>query len=122
LVYFGEISFAIAVFLSIYHLSTMFRAKKRKTDKEDDPAVSFAGMFGRSRFFSKLVFSLIVLYALGSVGLRVWALGHPAIGDDVLWFKYALTSFGLGTVIAAFHLSTNLLRRRKRKTDFLRSR
>ena len=33
LVYFAEISFGLGAFVSIYHLSTMFRRKKRKTDK-----------------------------------------------------------------------------------------
>jgi putative Mn2+ efflux pump MntP len=121
LVYFGEISFIIAAFLGIYHLSSMFRSKKRKTDETDDEKVSFGQAISRARFFSKLVFALIILYVAASVYLRIWSFGglELAVGSDVMWIIYSLISFGLATICAAFHLSTMILRR-KRKSDRLR--
>ena len=35
LTYFAEIAFGLTAFLSIYHLSTLFRKSKRKTDKQE---------------------------------------------------------------------------------------
>ena len=119
LVYFGEISFAIAVFLSIYHMSSVFRTKKRRNDSmEGQEKIGFGEILGRSSFFSKLIFALIALYAIFSIIFRLGALGNTSLtaGDDVLWIMYSLVSFGLATIIAAFHLSTMMFRR-KRETD-----
>ena len=119
LVYFGEISFVLAVLLSIYHLNSIFRAKKRKNDNmEEQEKIGFGEILARTGFFSKLIFALIILYAIFSIILRAWALGNTSLtmGDDVLWIAYSLVSFGLATIIAANHLFTMTLRR-KRKGD-----
>ena len=123
LTYFAEISFGICAFLCVFHLSTMFRRKKRSPDKlEELEAISFGETWERSRFLSKLLFVLIIFYILVSVYFLLWALGIadkvPVVEDDMMWIASSIVSFALATVLAGFHLAT-LIFRRKRVTDHL---
>ena len=128
LVYFADISFGLAAFFSIYHLTTMFRNKKRKMDKQkDEQRMGFVEIFRRTIPMMKIIFVIIVLYLLISLYVLLWVLGvagnvftsnqiGTATDVDNLWISFAIVSFGLAIIISAFHLSTMILRR-KRKTD-----
>jgi membrane protein YdbS with pleckstrin-like domain len=74
----------------------------------------------RSKPMTKVLFVLIVLYIAVSVYILLWGLG---IVDNILtednnaiWVNYSIMSFGLTTILAAFHLYT-MIARRKRHAD-----
>ena len=70
---------------------------------------------------SKILFVLIILYVIVSVYILAWGLGSApglAEDDDLMWIGYAIVSFVLATIIAAYHLTTMMFRR-KRETDRL---
>ena len=125
LTYFSDISFALAAFLSIYHLSTIFRGKKRRNDKAEraeDPG--FREIWGRSRPLTKTFFILIAFYAVVAAYLLLWRLNAAprvlAPNDDMLWIFFSIASFATATAISAFHLATMIFRQ-KRASDHMNS-
>jgi membrane protein implicated in regulation of membrane protease activity len=125
LVYFAITSFIITAFLCLYHITIMFQKRKRKTDvvtdEEQQPeSMGFRKIWKRSRPITKFLFIFICLYAVISAYIVLWAYGiasNMLIAEyDVTWISYSLASFGTATLIAAYHLSTWILRQ-KRASD-----
>jgi hypothetical protein len=120
LAYFTIISLALASSLSIYNVTIMFLKSKRKTDiKEDRKNIGVKDIWKRSRHITKALFVLVCFYAAAVVYMLLWRIGiagnvFPLI--DVLWIVFSLISFTVAALIAAYHLSTWVLRR-KRFTD-----
>jgi hypothetical protein len=98
----------------------MFQKRKRKTDTEETHNVQgFKGIWERSRPVTKIFFVLICVYALFSIFIMAWTndvTKNIVAAYDVEWIIFSLFSFGMATVIAAYHLSTWVLRR-KRASD-----
>ncbi|MDR2516141.1 MAG: hypothetical protein LBC88_02025 [Spirochaetaceae bacterium] len=121
---FSLISFALAVFVSAYHLSNMLQQKKRRTDEP----VSQDGhhWFNSKTSIARIIFVMLILYGAGSVGVVLAALGIlPPYSQDSALNPYVLAVFSIASfvvtvIVSAYHLST-LLRRRKRKDDFQES-
>ena len=83
--------------------------------------MSFKENWGYAGRISKILFVLIVIYAVFSLYVLACALDvlhNPMENGDFLWIFHAMASFVLATLIAAFHLSTMIFRR-KRETDQL---
>ena len=82
--------------------------------------MSFKEIFRRATPLAKIILVLIVLFAIVSVYILLWSIGvvdNIFISDvDATWICFSIISFGLATLIAAFHLSTMIFRR-KRKAD-----
>ena len=121
--YFAEISFGFACFLGIYHLSTIFRRKKRRQDKtEEKKAINIKNIWQRSRILAKIITIAIVLHVFFSVYTLLWTLGIlPKIiqvEDNIFFIIYSIASFALTTLIAGFHMATLILRQ-KRASDLL---
>jgi membrane protein implicated in regulation of membrane protease activity len=124
LVYFAITSFIITAFLCLYHITIMFQKRKRKTDvvdEEQEPeTMGFKKIWGRSRPITKFLFIFICFYIIISTYILLWAYGITGnvMGAeyDVTWIGYSLASFGTATLIAAYHLSTWILRQ-KRASD-----
>jgi membrane protein implicated in regulation of membrane protease activity len=124
LVYFAITSFIITAFLCLYHITIMFQKRKRKTDvigyEEQQESMGFKKMWKRSRPITKFIFIFICVYAVASVYMLLWAYGIAntvlITEYDVTWIGYSLVSFGTATIIAAYHLSTWILRQ-KRASD-----
>jgi membrane protein implicated in regulation of membrane protease activity len=117
---YAVISFVLTALMSAYHLSIMFRTRKRRTDQESGTQTEQPHWFKNRSLFTRVFFIVIVLYtpcAIASLLLifRVipyipWAkIPYASIG-------FAITSFLLASAISAYHLGI-MLRRRKRKTD-----
>jgi hypothetical protein len=115
--YFAFISVILAVSLSVYHLSIMFRNRKRKTDTvEEQGKIGFKEMLCRSRPLSKTIFVLICLYILTLVYMLLWTRGivKNILRDyEILWLSFSLFSFGITAVTAAYHLATWILRQKR---------
>ena len=84
--------------------------------------VSIVDVWQRSMLFTKVLFVLVVFYTALSVYILLWGLG---ITDNILspnenytWIIYSIVSFGLATLLAAYHLAT-LIFRQKRAADLL---
>ena len=123
LVYFAEISFAIAAILSIYHLSTIFRRRKRRDDRvEDQKKVNLIEVWVRSRLLTKLLVILIILFGAFSAYTFLWGQGfvHNIFNKDlnITWIIYSIIAFSLTTLLSSFHLAT-LIFRQKRTADIL---
>jgi len=123
LVYFSEIAFLLAAFLSIYHVCSIFRTRKRRHDKtEIVEKPSALESWLRSRFLNKLLFVIVFIYAALSVYHFMWS--FDAVGkiimmeDEMLYITFAIISFSLSTVVSAYHLAT-LIFRQKRSADHL---
>ena len=121
---FALISFALTVFVSAYHLSNMLLQKKRRTD--EPVAQGGHHWFNSKTSIARIIFVLIILYGLGSMGVLFAAFGIlPPYGPDGAFNPYLLAvfsivSFMVTVIISTYHLIT-LLRRRKRKADFQES-
>jgi hypothetical protein len=115
--YFALISAILAVALTVYHLSIMFRNRKRKTDTvEEQGKVGFKEMLCRSRPISKMIFVFICLYVPALVYMLLWTRGivkNILTDYEILWLSFSLLSFGLTAVIAAYHLATWILRQKR---------
>ena len=88
--------------------------------------MNFTEIWARSNIFSRLIFILLVLYAIGSAGflLLIFGFAHflpAAKNNPQLLIGFAISSFLLAVLISSYHLST-LIRRRKRRTDRLDNR
>ena len=123
LVYFAEISFAIASIISIYHLSTIFRRRKRRDDRaEDQKRVNLIEVWVRSRLLNKLLVVLILLFGVFSGYTFLWGQGFAGnifnTEVDITWIIYSIFAFSLTTLLASFHLAT-LIFRQKRTVDIL---
>ena len=121
--YYAVISLGFAGFLSVYHLSTMFRQKKRSLDKAvEETKINIISAWKRSRIIAKFISIAIILYLLFSVYVLLWELKvMPKIlevEDNTFWVIYSITSFALTTFIAGFHMATLILRQ-KRASDLL---
>jgi hypothetical protein len=104
LVYFSQISFALAVFLSVYHFVNMYGKTKKQTGQKTD-------WIGR---ISKALFVLIIVYAAISVYTLLWggigvAPALPGTDIDAMWIYYAIFSFAVVIGISVFHLGINFL-------------
>ena len=83
--------------------------------------MSFRENWGYARPVPKVLFVLIILYAVFSVYVLAWAFDlapNMTEDEDLMWIGYAIVSFALATLIAAYHLVTMIFRR-KRETDHL---
>ena len=121
--YYALISLGFAGFLCLYHLSTMFRQRKRSQDKtEAQNRVNIITAWKRSRIIAKIISISVVLYVFFSVYVLLWELKIlPKIlevDDNIFWVIYSITSFALTTFIAGFHMATLILRQ-KRASDLL---
>jgi hypothetical protein len=118
--YFAAISVILTVSLSGYHLSIMFRSRKRKTDTvEEQGKIGFKEMYRRSRPVSKIIFALICFYVLALVYMLLWRQGmvkNILKEYEIMWLSFSLLSFGITAVTTAYHLATWVLRQ-KRITD-----
>jgi hypothetical protein len=96
----------------------MFKKIKRKTDTiEDKKEIGFNEIWKRSMFITKFIFILICLYTTIATYMLLWALGiagnvMPA-EYDVIWISFSIVSFGMATLIAAYHLLTWILRQKR---------
>jgi uncharacterized membrane protein len=80
--------------------------------------MGFSGFFYGKNRVSRVIFVLIVLYALIAV-LCFWATAGAAMSDIDRGYSmigFSMLSFVLTIVISAYHLST-LIKRRKRVMD-----
>ena len=109
LFYFAGIAFTITLLLSIYHIYLMFFTRKRASDNNAEN-VNFKIILKRNSIFNIITLVLIVLYMAFSVYFLFTS------QKPIIVLAYAITSFGMGTLIAALHLITLILRR-KRKSD-----
>ena len=123
--YIALISFAFAIVLSIYHLSTIFRRKKRNQDKNGVVFVMrVRTAWQRSRIFVKIIAVVIILFLVFTVYTFLCSLDilPKILGEDegnvILFVIYSITSFSLATLIAGFHMATLILRQ-KRASDLL---
>jgi len=123
LVHFARISFGLAAFLSIYHFFIVLHPKKRKNDELDEKNMVFSEIWKRVNPVSKALVMLILLYIIPSVYVLSWGLGFasnmPGMSDDIVLISFTITSYVLVVLIAAFHHSTAVILRRKRKNDKL---
>ena len=83
--------------------------------------MSIMEIWTRANLLAKIIFVLIKVYAIVSVLILLAAYGKigtiPA-EDNTIWIYYAIGSFGFAVLIAAYHLSS-MIHRRKRKADRL---
>jgi membrane protein implicated in regulation of membrane protease activity len=118
------IAFISVELISIYHLRTMLRRKKRKTDWEK-PTSEVAGLkeiLALSNFLTRIIFYVIIVYTLCALVFFIPVFGPVPWFPDLYFtpkvlMVFTMISFGLMALISAYHLST-VLRRRKRKTDW----
>jgi membrane protein implicated in regulation of membrane protease activity len=117
---YAVISFLLTAAISAYHLSAMFRTKKRKTDRVPDAPVEQVHWFKGKTAIAQALFVLILLYAAGTVAALCLIPGlilyMPGASLPHLCIGYSIISFGLAALISAYYMST-MIRRRKRKTD-----
>ena len=118
---YAAISFVLTAIISVYHLSIMFRLKKRRTDHiENVQLAETVHWFRKRTALTQALFILIVLHAAGSIGVLLALLpGFIPLnqaGLPYVCIGYSMVSFVAATLISACHLST-MVRRRKRKTD-----
>ena len=76
----------------------------------------FSDTWGHAGRVAKVLLVLIILYAVFSVYVLLWALDiAPNIAKDgnIMRIAYAIVSFAVATLIAAFHLSVMMFRRHK---------
>ena len=123
LINFALISFTLAAFFSVYHIITIFRSRKRKTDGIEEKPATKEQIWNRTNPFSKVLFGLIILYSVPSIYALLWGLelagNFAGIADDILWISYITMSFVLVISISAFHHVTTTILRRKRRGDRL---
>ncbi|GHV72351.1 hypothetical protein AGMMS49928_29040 [Spirochaetia bacterium] len=117
------LAFGTMELTSAYHLSTMVRRKKRKTDREiqGSQTIGFGEILAVSHFVSRILFFVIVFYGIGALVFIVPVFGTVSRFPQLhfnprLLLLFSVTSFGLTAFISIYHLST-MVRRRKRKTD-----
>ncbi|MDR0600687.1 MAG: hypothetical protein LBG84_11545 [Treponema sp.] len=70
---------------------------------------------------SQIIFVIIIIYAVSSINVFLLALGilpflPAAYLNPYLLLTFSIASFAFTLLMAAYHLST-MIRRRKRKTD-----
>ena len=107
--YFAEISFAIAVFLSGYHLFQMFFSEKSNGKPEKGKSLSVR--------FAKIIFALIIIYAAVSIYTLLWGyIGVlpllPGSDIDVMWIYFSLFSFSMVIIISVYYLSLTVIQKR----------
>jgi membrane protein implicated in regulation of membrane protease activity len=76
----------------------------------------FSDTWGHAGRVAKVLLVLIILYAVFSVYVLLWAfLIAPNLMEDgnTMRIVYAVVSFALATLIAVFHLSVMMFRRKK---------
>jgi len=81
----------------------------------------FGAMGQKKSLLMQISLIVLIVYAIASISLLVfaaqWLKANPhSYLDPNAAIAYAIVSFALVVLIAAYHLS-NLLRRRKRRTD-----
>ena len=122
LTYYAEISFGIAALLSIFHLSLIFRSRKRKNDSNNDQSEksSKAGImeiWGRIRLTNKILFFIIVFYGLVSIYYFLWHFGIAGkvfnADNEIIYISFSILSFTHATVVSAFNLATLILRQKR---------
>jgi hypothetical protein len=66
---------------------------------------------------SKALFVLICAYAAVSLYILLWRIGVlpalPQTDADAMWLNYSIYSFAMVIIIAVFHLSETILRKKK---------
>ena len=107
--YFAVISFVIVVVLSIYHVYLMFFRQKRITDNKTEK-VRVKEAIKRSRILNIFLLVIIIIYMAFSVYFLL------SSKEQIFIALYAILSFAVAILIAAMHLVTLILRR-KRKSD-----
>jgi len=118
LTYFAEISFGIAALLSIFHLSLIFRSRKRKNDlSENNSRAGIAEIWGRIRLSNKVLFFIIVFYGLVSVYYFLWHFGVAgkifSADDEIIYIFFAIFSFAHAIIVSSFNLATLILRQKR---------
>ena len=76
----------------------------------------FSDTWGHAGRVAKVILVLIILYAIFSIYVLLWALGAaPNMAGDgnTMRIVFAVVSFALATLIAVFHLSVMMFRRKK---------
>jgi ABC-type transport system involved in cytochrome bd biosynthesis fused ATPase/permease subunit len=120
LLFFVVISFMLAAYLSGYHTLILFHKRKRKTDTEEHEKMTLKKIWRRSRPISKILFVFVCIYAFISFYMVLWAQKIAATltetDRDIMLIGFSIISLTLITMIAAYHLSTWILRQ-KRVTD-----
>jgi membrane protein implicated in regulation of membrane protease activity len=118
---YAVISFVLTSAISAYHLSIMFRLKKRKTDQIENPQLAeTVHWFKKRAFITQGLFILIALYVAAAIVAALCLLpGFIPLSSASLPYLctgFSMFSFAVAALISACHLST-MIRRRKRKTD-----
>ena len=85
--------------------------------------MNFGEIWKSSNPIAKVLFILILLYAGFSLYILLWRLGVTGniltiAEENILLAVYCFVSFAFSTIVASFHLSTLILRR-KRAADNL---
>jgi hypothetical protein len=119
---FAIISFVLAAITSAYHLTTMIFRRKRIADWQDGDsrkATNQKKWIWEHSPVSRIIFILIILYAVCSVIVLFLAVGiisSPSNGfllSPIGVITYAIISFALTAVTSAYHLSTMIFRRKR---------
>ena len=76
----------------------------------------FSDTWGHAGRVAKVLLVFIIVFAVFSVYALLWALGiapNLAADGNKMRIVYAIVSFTLATIIAVFHLSVMMFRRKK---------